>query len=186
MVSKSTPFSIRNKLPLIFLLVFATQLAFANDGVKESAADVAAKEKAAKAAAKEAAKEGKVLLKLFKNAQDIEMKAQDHRFKVELKEFDQAQAAKRKEFQTTETAKRRKFFDENTRGPERRKYMHELIDRRKELEASLKDERTRKTQEQTDARLSMKQKHEDHLKKFEEKIQKGERPSEDLWPKLGR
>lgn len=123
------------------------------------------------------------LLVQFRRAQQNEISATRHHLQFELKELKQAQSAKEKEWAEKERKERRKFFEENKKGPERRKYIGEHLERRKKFERELSDARKTKKAD-IDARLDeLKKNQAENLKKFEEAINRKERPDTALWPK---
>ena len=126
------------------------------------------------------------LLKEFKAAQAAEFKAMDHLQRSELKELKFSQAARRKEWLKKEADSRHKFFLDHAKGPDRRTYVKDYIDRRTALFQILADEYKQRLQEQDVRRKSLKDEQLQKLKDFQEALTAGKRPSDKLWPRLGR
>ena len=129
------------------------------------------------------AADSKLLLKEFQKAQSTELKALEHRHKLELKELKAASSLRQKEWEKREEEARHKFFAEHTRGPDRRGYIKDFMERRKVFQQLLKDEGVNRAHEQ-DVRLkAMKQDQASRLKEFQTALGRGERPSQSLWPR---
>lgn len=129
--------------------------------------------------------EVKQLLREFQKAQASEYRAIDHRQKFELKELDASQTARRKEWERKERDARHLFFANNKKGPERRKYIQDFLERRKIFRQLLIDERAQRIHEQKVKLDGLRQDHETKLKEFKETIQNGARPPAALWPRAG-
>jgi hypothetical protein len=126
--------------------------------------------------------DSKILRKEFKEAQDSQLKMFEMREKKLADQFNAMQANRQKDFETTERAARRKYFEDPHPGPEKRNYMHDLIDRREQLKKRLTDERN---QFQSDAETRLENLLEKQQKKrvgFAAALKKGERPDDSLWP----
>jgi hypothetical protein len=124
----------------------------------------------------------KKLLPEFQRAQASELKALEHRHKLELKELKASQAARQKDWERQEKEARHRYFAEHTKGPDRRNYIKDFMERGRNFRQLLADERSQRTHEQ-DARLgSMKSDQAQRLKEFKEALGRNERPAARLWP----
>lgn len=118
------------------------------------------------------------LIRDFKKTQKNELAAFDHRQKTEIKELKQAQAAQRKEWELREKEARHQFFKENSKGPDRRKYIGEFLSRRKSMVEEQKKAMALRIQEQETKRKELIEAQRARWEQFEEAIQRGERPSQ--------
>jgi hypothetical protein len=126
--------------------------------------------------------QAKSLLPEFQKAQAWELKALEHRNKLELKELKASQSARQKDWNKREREARHKYFAEHTRGPERRAYIRDFMDRQRAFRQLLADELKQRTQEQ-DARMSaLKSDQSQRLKEFKDALGRNERPAARLWP----
>ena len=92
------------------------------------------------------------------------------------REGDASRKIRRREWDAQEKAARRKFFEENTHGPERRKYVKDFNDRRKAFYDSLKSEEKVERNE-LDARWkALKESQRTRLNSVEEYLRRSERP----------
>lgn len=124
----------------------------------------------------------KRLLPEFLRAQNSELKALEHRHKLELKELKASQSARQKDWERQEKDARHKYFAEHTRGPDRRSYIKDFMDRRRAFIQLLTDERTQRTREQEVRMNSQKSDQAQRLKEFKEALARNERPAARLWP----
>lgn len=128
--------------------------------------------------------EAKALLREFEKAQKGETLALEHRQKTELRDLKAAQNARFDEWTRKENETRRSFFRTNRgKGPVLRSYMNDLTERRKTLRAILDDEKATRTREQDARRNAVKEDQANRLREFKAALQRGERPSRDLWPR---
>lgn len=126
--------------------------------------------------------ESRQLLAEFNRAQSNELAALKHRQEMELQELKAAQGARRKEWEEKEKAARRQFFSEHSKGPERRAYIKDFIERRNAFLQVLKDEKAQR-QKSFEVRLqSVKEDQAGKLKEFQEYLGRQERPPTRLWP----
>lgn len=125
------------------------------------------------------------LLRELQKAQSTELKALAHRNSLEMREIRASQAARTREWESKERDARHKFFAEHQRGPERRAYIQDFVERHKAFDQMLADERQRRAQEQ-DARLkAIKADQAAKLREFQSDLKKGLRPPATLWPASG-
>jgi hypothetical protein len=124
----------------------------------------------------------KGMLAEFQRAQLSELKALDHRNKLENREFSAAQATRQKEWERHEQVARHRFFAEHTRGPDRRAYIRDFLERRSAFMQSLAEERAQRSRDQASRASSLRKEQMDRLKQFREALGRGERPSLKLWP----
>jgi hypothetical protein len=125
---------------------------------------------------------GKRLLREFQAAQSSELKGMKHRHKLELKELKASQAARKKEWEKREKEARHKFFAENRRGPDRRAYITDFIERRRAFFQMLTDERNQRVHEQEVREKALKNDQAQRLKEFKEALARNEAPPTRLWP----
>lgn len=128
----------------------------------------------------------KALLKEFKNAQKAELKAIKHQQDFEKKELVASQKAREKEWLLKERDLRHEFFKSHTKGPERRAFVKDFLDRRRALNAMFAEEKAKREQEQNVRFKAVENEQKEKLKEFEEYLNRGERPPERLWPGPGR
>jgi hypothetical protein len=129
--------------------------------------------------------DSRFLLKEFQESQQAELKAHLAREYNEMKTLKKEQTARQKEFDQREKEARRKFFAEIHPGEEKRAYMKALLARRDAFRQELGKERAQ-AKETSDNRIrSLKDQQLQNLKKFEEALDRGERPSDSLWPQPG-
>lgn len=124
----------------------------------------------------------KSLLAEFQHAQSAELKALDHRNKLELKELKASQSARQKEWERHEKEERHKFFADHPRGPDRRAYIKDFLDRRRAFLQSLSDESKQRIQEQDVRLASLRSDQSEHLKEFKSSLAHNQRPPARLWP----
>lgn len=125
---------------------------------------------------------GKNMLTEFVRAQSSELKALDHRNKIETKELKISQAARQKEWEKHEEDARHRFFAAHTRGPERRAYIRDFLDRHRALIQSLSDDRNQRAHEQDIRYAALREDQQARLKEFKASLGRGERPQARLWP----
>lgn len=130
--------------------------------------------------------EGKKLLGAFQRAQVAELRALQHRQSFELKDLAASQKSRRKEWEQRETQARHKFFAEHTKGPERRAYIKDFIERRKGYFQQLAEEKAQRRQEQKVRLASFKDDQKARFLDFKARVERGERPPTELWPAAGR
>lgn len=128
------------------------------------------------------ASEAANLLREFQRAQASEIKAVEHRHKLELKELKSTHSIRQKEWERQEKEQRHKFFAEHPRGPDRRGYIKDFMERRRNFQQLLKDETASRANEQGVRVQAMKQDQVSRLKEFQAALAKGERPPQQLWP----
>ena len=126
--------------------------------------------------------QARTLFQAFVRAQRSEMQALEHRQRIELKELKASQAARKKDWETKEKEARHLFFKEHTKGPERRAYVKEFLERRRTLLALMADERSQRVHEYDVRRKAIQDDQRQKLKEFREVLGHGERPPETLWP----
>jgi hypothetical protein len=126
--------------------------------------------------------DAKKMLTEFQRAQNSELKALDHRNKIELKELKAAHSARQREWERREKEARHKFFSEHTNGPDRRAYIKDFMERRKNFLQLLNDERAQRSHDQEVRVSSLRQDHAQRLKEFQEALKNGQRPAPNLWP----
>ncbi len=129
--------------------------------------------------------EGKKLLHEFTRAQSSELRALEHRQKLEMRELKASQSARQKEWENKERDARHKYFEEHRRGPERRAYIKDFMERRKGLLQAMSEEKTQRAHAQEVRVKSLKEDQSARLKEFQAAIKRGERPPEKLWPSPG-
>ncbi len=103
------------------------------------------------------------------------------RQKQELKDANQDRKNRKKEFDEREKQARRKFFEENIHGPERRAYMHDLIERRKIFYQALKDEEKKQKSDQNAAREGLEGSQRRRRQEFDAALSRNLRPPESVW-----
>lgn len=96
--------------------------------------------------------------------------------KRKRRDGDANRKARRREWDAQEKAARRKFFEENSHGPERRKYVKDFNDRRKEFYASLKSEEKLERSELEARWKALKESQRARLNSVEEYLRRSERP----------
>lgn len=89
--------------------------------------------------------------------------------------------SRRRDWNKKEQSARHQYFKENSRGPERRAYVKEFIERRNQLHASQKDEEVQERRMLDAKRKSLEEDQRNRLNQFEEALARKERPSETLW-----
>lgn len=128
--------------------------------------------------------EAKALLREFEKAQKGESLALEHRQKTELRDLKAAQNARFDEWTRRENETRRSFFRDNRgQGPVLRSYMKDLTERRKTLRVIMDDEKSTRTREQEARKNAVKEDQANRFREFKAALQRGERPSRDLWPR---
>ncbi|MBC7384795.1 MAG: hypothetical protein H7301_01370 [Cryobacterium sp.] len=90
--------------------------------------------------------------------------------------FDGNRKAKKAEWTSRENEARRKFFDENAHGPERRRYVFELNERRRTFFSDLRREEKEFRLGQDVRWKEMREKQRKHLTEAEKSLKRGERP----------
>lgn len=121
-------------------------------------------------------KEARSIRRTFIDILDAEREKLRTEQKRTRREGDSSRRARRKEWDAQETAARRKFFEENTHGPEKRQYVHDLNDRRKIFYDLLKNEE-RQQRAEGDARWkALKETQKGRLEGLEEYLKRLERP----------
>lgn len=128
---------------------------------------------------------GKSLLAEFQHAQAAELKALDHRNKLELKELKASQSARQKEWEKHEREARHKYFSEHTRGPDRRAYIKDFMERRRSFLQLLTDEAKQRVQEQDVRVTALREDQSERLKEFKASLARNQRPPARLWPGAG-
>ncbi|MGK5086357.1 hypothetical protein WDW86_02270 [Bdellovibrionota bacterium FG-2] len=126
------------------------------------------------------------LLREFQRAQIAEVRAFEHRQKFELRELKASQAARQREWEKKEREDRHKFFLDHTKGPERRAYITEFLDRRKMFMKILSDERASRGSELDVKLRSLKEEQQDRVREFRDFLDRRERPPVTLWPDVKR
>lgn len=129
--------------------------------------------------------EAATLLQQFSNAQKTEVKAMNHRQNFELKELRISQDTRLREWEKAERAARIQFFEVHTKGPDRRTYIQDFIKRRELVRKQFVDQRTQKISDHEASLKVLKDDQAQKMNQFRESIQKGDLPSQDLWPKPG-
>jgi hypothetical protein len=125
---------------------------------------------------------GKGMLAEFQRAQGAELKALDHRNKLELKELKTSQAARQKEWEKHEQGARHRFFAEHTRGPDRRAYIKDFLERHRAFQQQIKDEMAQRLKDQEARIAALREDQSARLKEFRESLGRNERPAARLWP----
>lgn len=126
--------------------------------------------------------EAKKLLKEFGKAQAAELQALKHRQSVEYQELKASQSARLKEWETREKELRHKYFAEHSKGPDRRAYIKDFIERRKAFHQMLSEERVQRQKSQESRLKAVQEDQALRKREFQEKVKEGERPSNSLWP----
>jgi len=133
--------------------------------------------------------QAKNILKEFSKAQRTEMKAIDHRFKFEMKELLASHAARTREWETKEKNARHQFFQDHSRGPDRRGYIQDFIERRDAFYKRIAEEKAQRVHDQADRIAAVKQDQATKFKEFQKALEEsqasGKLPSMELWPKPG-
>jgi hypothetical protein len=130
--------------------------------------------------------EMKTLLKEFQKAQKTELKALEHRHKFELKELKSSQDVRWREWKKKEAQARHKFFDEQSKGPERRAYIAEFLEKQESLRKLLIEEKKKRIQEQAVDLAALRQEQHVRYEEFKKLVQGGQRPPIHLWPQSGQ
>lgn len=129
------------------------------------------------------AQEKKTLMSEYNRAQSNEEKALRHVSRSQMRELTAAQGARSRTWNEQEKRARRDFFAAHTSGPERRKYVQDYIQRKKEFDRSIKAEYDTARKDWASKLEQMKARQKDQRKKFKAALDQGRRPSMDLWPK---
>lgn len=129
--------------------------------------------------------EAKTLLREFNRALHAESRALDHRQKFELKDLRASQAARKKEWEARERETRRDFFAKNAKGPERRAYIQDFLERRKTLHKMMAEEKRERVRIHDVRRKALREDQTTRSKEFNAYLNRGERPPERLWPQPG-
>lgn len=129
--------------------------------------------------------EVKSLLREFNRALHAELRALEHRQKFELKDLVSSQKARKYEWEAREREARRLFFAENEKGPARRAYIQDFLERRKTLHKMMKEEKRERTRTHEVRRKALREDQYVRSKEFQEFLNRGERPPERLWPQPG-
>jgi hypothetical protein len=131
------------------------------------------------------ANDSKTLMNAFVRAQENEVKALRHRNASELSELKAAQKAKQNDWDNKERDARHKFFADHPKGPDRRAYIGDYMNRRKAFVQSLSDEKSQRLQNQDKSIKDLQEDQRQRLDEFKSYLLKGERPPAYLWPPAG-
>ena len=123
------------------------------------------------------------LVRDFTRAQKAELKNRDLKNKIELKELKVAQETHRKNWEKNEKITRHQFFDEHPKGQDRRAYIQDYLKRKEQLNHDFAEEKKIRVAEQEENMKTLKQTQLTNLQKFNEMVDRGEEPPQDLWPK---
>ena len=126
--------------------------------------------------------EAKSLLKEYTRTLQNQLKAMEHRQKFEVNELKASQSARQKEWELKERDARHKYFAEHPKGPDRRAYVQDFLERRKAFLQILSDERIQRVREQQVRLQSAKEDSDIRLREFQEYLKRGEQPPSRLWP----
>lgn len=129
--------------------------------------------------------EMKRLMQEFKKAQRSEFAAAEHRNRFDTKELWASQKARQKEWEIRERDARHKYFSDHKKGNERREYIKDFIERRKNFLKMLAEERNLRHNEQTVHLKAIKDDQDSKTKEFKNILDRQERPDAKLWPRVG-
>jgi len=124
----------------------------------------------------------KNLARDFSRAQKSEVLALEHQHSLEKLELSASHRAQMNDWEKKELEKRHRFFEEHSKGPERRVFIKDFVERRNVLLKAQADERTRRIHEQDVHRNSLRQDQIVKAKEFSDCLEKGEIPPRRLWP----
>lgn len=122
------------------------------------------------------------ILKEFKKAQSLELKALEHSNQNELKEFEVQQKNQRKEFNDEEIKKVKAYMKEPHKGPEKRTFTKASIERRKQNDSMIKQNLKTKKAELENRIKDLKQDQKNKLQEVTQILKEGKIPPESLWP----
>ncbi len=122
----------------------------------------------------------------FQKAQLGEIRAFEHRQKFELRELKASQGARQREWEKKEREDRHKFFLDHIKGPDRRTYVGDFLERRKLFMKILSDERQSRGSELDIKLRSLKEEQLDRLREFRDYLDRRVRPPMTLWPEAKR
>jgi hypothetical protein len=128
------------------------------------------------------APEKKTLLSEYNRAQSNEEKALRHVSKSQMRELTAAQSQRNRTWHEQEKRARRDFFAAHTSGPERRKYVQDYIQRKKDFDLLMKNEYEAARKDSATKLDQLLTRQKDQRKKFKAALDQGQRPSADLWP----
>lgn len=127
----------------------------------------------------------KDMRKEFAKAQKSQIKALEHRHQTEIKELEASHKARLNEWREKEKIARREYFKGHTKGAERRAYIKDYVERQQMFMNGMREERDRRKAEQQARRGSLVEQQTDSRKRFDEVLEKRERPPQSLWPQPG-
>lgn len=133
-------------------------------------------------AVKISAEQAKSLKKEFLAAWKNATKALKHEQSVRATEEKRAMKLQNKQWRESEKKARRTYFEAHTKGAERRAYVMDYIQRKKEFESKQNLAKNIQAKERKSMREHFEVRKENSKKEFEEYLKKGEMPSKALWP----
>jgi hypothetical protein len=98
------------------------------------------------------------------------------------KEGDAQRSARRKEWDRVQKDARRKFFSENLHGPERRRYVQEFLEQRRNFYDQLKSEEKREKAEREARWKALEEQQKFRWRSVEESLGRGEQPDPKWMP----
>lgn len=126
--------------------------------------------------------EKKTLIKEYAKAKKNSFSAFSHQNKSYVKQLQASQERALRAWRNEEKAKRHQYFLDHHSGPDRRVYVQEYIQKKKEYEAQQKAELAKSQAEWAEKLKTFKEQMNLKEQSFNEALQKNIRPSADLWP----
>jgi hypothetical protein len=111
-------------------------------------------------------------LKYFLKDQTAEIKAAEHAHKLELQELKSTQAAKWRAFEKDEKTARYQYFETHDRGPDRRAYVKDFIERRQNLKKQMAEQKAFQNSEYEKHLKQLKADQQQKLIQFKESLKK--------------
>lgn len=124
-----------------------------------------------------------LMVSKFQKAQRAELRNLDKKDKLEQKSLKTTQKARLRKWEEDEKKARYEYFETHVKGPDRRSYIQEFLQRREKLLQEMKEEKAKLTQTQEVRRKQLKMEQAENFEKFQKSIDSGETPSQELWPR---
>lgn len=124
-----------------------------------------------------------LVLSKFQKAQRTELRNLDKKDKLEMKNLKSSQKLRLKKWEGDEKKARYEYFEAHVKGPDRRSYIQDFLQRREKLLQEMKEERSKLIRSQEVRRNELKMEQAENFEKFQKSLDSGETPSADLWPK---
>lgn len=162
----------RSQTRTVIALIFVLLLGFSDLAVSSAIPSPAASETSEKIDRKEVRSIRRTFIDILDRERE-KLRAEQKRAR---REGDAGRKARRKEWDVRETAARRKFFLDNLHSSERRKYVHDMNDRRQVFYEQLKNEEKQQKTELAARWKAMKETQKARLDSLEDCLKRSERP----------